>query len=218
MNGSTLWKPPPIWEGETVYIIGGGPSVNDMPLELIHNKKVIGVNNSYLLGNWVDVCWWGDLKWWLWHRKTLLTKFHGLLVTCNTKNTMYIQNKHWVRFMGRGTPTGIETRAGYVAWNKNSGTSAINLAYHFGAKTIVIVGFDMCDGKGGKTHWHGGHEQDNRKGSTGKPKKRVTPYSRFVKSTTFIARDAKKLGITILNASPVSTINAFPKVRLEDAL
>ena len=60
MKSHEMWKPPKIWKGGTAYIIGGGPSVNDADLSLIHDRRVIGVNNAYSLGGWVDVCWFGD--------------------------------------------------------------------------------------------------------------------------------------------------------------
>lgn len=60
MKREDAFTPPKIWRGQTVFIIGGGPSINDTPLHLLHGRRVIGVNNAYLLGPWVDVCWFGD--------------------------------------------------------------------------------------------------------------------------------------------------------------
>lgn len=39
---------------------------------------------------------------------------------------------------------------------QNSGVGAISLAVHFGAKRIILLGYD-CQKTGGKTHWHGNH-------------------------------------------------------------
>lgn len=54
------WRVPPIWSGGTAWIIGGGPSVKDLDLSPIHQYRVIGVNNAYQFGHWVDACWFGD--------------------------------------------------------------------------------------------------------------------------------------------------------------
>jgi len=60
MKAVEMWKPPKIWQGSPAFIIGGGPSVNDVDFSLIKHHRIIGVNNSYQLGDWVDVCWFGD--------------------------------------------------------------------------------------------------------------------------------------------------------------
>lgn len=210
-NTGFLWHPPKIWAGSTAYIIGGGPSVKQQDLSLIHDKHVIGVNNSYTLGDWVDVCWWGDMGWLMWHRKRLLKRYHGLVATCNQNSNVIQKNKHWIKFFRRGKQMGVDDTSGSVAWNKNSGCSAINLAWHFGVKRVVLLGFDMKVGPEGETHWHNGH----KKKPVSDP---AATYNRFRKTTTFIFKDAKKLGLEILNASPVTTITVFPIVKLEDVV
>ena len=59
--------------------------------------------------------------------------------------------------MGRGKPAGIETRAGFVSWNSNTGVSAISLAYHLGVRTIVLLGFDMKNDADGNSNYHDDH-------------------------------------------------------------
>jgi len=197
------WEPPKIWEGGTAYIIGGGPSVKDEKLELIHNKHVIGVNNSYLLGNWVDVGWFGDKKWLLWHKKTW-RQWPGIRITCNQNQEIMKHESNWLKFMGRGKSAGIETIPGTVAWNRCSGSSAINLAYHFGATRIVLIGFDMHDVDKQK-NWHDDHK-DNGK----------APYQRFLACYGEIAKDAKNLEIKIFNTNLDSAIRHIPKKSLEE--
>jgi len=187
--------------------------LKEQNLSLLHNKRCIGVNNSFLLGNWVDVCWFGDMQWARWHTKELTTKYHGLIASCNT-NTQFVEKTNgWIKFLRRGKQMGIDPKKGYVAWNHNSGCSAINLAYHLGATRIILLGFDMSNGKKGETHWHGGHKQ-----LPAIQKKAITPYDRWKKTTAFIMRDAIKLGIEIINVSPISTITVFEKAKLEDVV
>ena len=77
------WQVPRMWEGGDVWIIGGGPSITkefgipdnivqgvfkkELPLSayspymsFLHDKHVIGVNVAYLLGDWVDMVFFGD--------------------------------------------------------------------------------------------------------------------------------------------------------------
>ena len=67
-----FWSAPEMWRDETVFIIGGGPSLAEMDLSPIHSRPVIGVNNAYALGPWVDVIFFGDAHWWPHNKKTAL--------------------------------------------------------------------------------------------------------------------------------------------------
>jgi len=60
MKIAQMFKPPQIWKDGIAFILGGGPSLNDVDFDLIKNRRIIGVNNAYQLGDWVDVCWFGD--------------------------------------------------------------------------------------------------------------------------------------------------------------
>ena len=110
----------------------------------------------------------------------------------------------------RGKSTGLERRPEFISWNKHSGASAINIAYHLGAKTVVLVAFDMKNLKGDDKHnWHDYHH--------------TVPISdiytsRFMKVYPNIKRDAKILKVNIINANPDSGLNYFPKMTLEEAV
>jgi len=203
------WSAPKIWPDATAYIIGGGPSVNSTNLELIKGKHVIGVNNAYLLGDWVDVCWFGDCRWFDWHKKNL-KRFAGLKVTCCERcirepgiNVLKRSTKRW----------GIEKNPNAVSWNLSSGGSAINLAVHFGAKRIVLIGFDMkrvrvevAPGKfADKANWHDDHPAPDK-----------NPYERFLRPFKIIRKDLEELGIECINATPGSALTLFPVMALEE--
>ena len=211
---------PKLWPKSTVYIIGGGPSINDVDLSLIHDERVIGVNNAYgdPVGpssrnrklsaykprDWVDICWWGDLKWFRWHRP-YLRKFQGLVMHCNENTNM--EKVDWALGIrrSRSKAMGLEQSSGRICWNKCSGSSAINLAYHLGAKRIVLLGFDMrfIDGK---KNYHSDHDE----------KVRPDPFARFLPAFKHIAKDANRLDLEIINATPDSAIKEFPITTLED--
>ena len=195
------WSAPRIWPGSTVYILGGGPSLLNNDLTLIHKERCIGVNNSVFLGDWVDICWFGDVKWWNWH-KARLRDYKGLIVTCNMKM------RKWKRMktLSRGKPQGIDERATHVSWNRNSGASAINLAYHFGASRVVLLGFDM-QRVNDKKNWHDDHKE-----------KRHDPFPRHLRPFGQIARDAMSLDLEIINATPGSAIKQFPIMSLNNLI
>jgi uncharacterized Rossmann fold enzyme len=96
-----------------------------------------------------------------------------------------------------------------LSWNGNTGAAAINLAIHFGAKRIMLLGFDMdIDPNNKMQHWHNlyakGPVSDDRR-------RRKLPFSRHLLGFPVIAEDVKKLGVQIINVSKDSTITCFPK-------
>jgi len=195
------WTAPRIWPDSTVYILGGGPGLLKVDLSLIHDEFCIGVNNSAFLGDWVDVCWFGDMKWWEWHRERL-KEFKGIIATCNMKLKKWPQLKRLIR----GKPQGMDERPTHVSWNRNSGASAINLAYHLGASRVVLIGFNM-QRVDGKKNWHDDHAE-----------KPHDPFARHLKPFGHIARDAMRLGLEIINATPGSALKHFPIMSLADLL
>ncbi len=176
------WKAPAMWVEGECWIMGGGysmpsqfnilqdivqdvcqgkkfPSAYSPFLTVLHDKHVIGINNAYMIGSWIDVLFFGDGSWYLAHRKNL-AKWPGLKVTCTPKFANRKQNKmEGVKYLGKDTKRtkGISGNSKRVSWNGNSGAAAISLAMHFGVKRIFLLGFDMVASK--YTHWHGSHNK-----------------------------------------------------------
>jgi len=119
--------------------------------------------------------------------------------------------------MGRLKPEGIETTPGFVSWNGNSGLSAISLAYHFGVRKIVLIGFDMKV-RNGETNFHRDHEKMGLNHKRKDLESAQKDYVRFLRRTKAIAADAKRLKMEIVNATPDSAIEVFPFVDLKEAV
>ena len=89
----------------------------------------------------------------------------------------------------------------------NSGYQAINLAYHLGARKIIILGFDMH--RDGGAHWHGDHPGLNV------PDAHLTNWrSRMAP----LARDLQNQGVRVINSTPGSALDCFEKLPLNKAL
>lgn len=229
-----IWSAPDMWQGGKCFILAGGPSMprqfgipeetikkvmnRELPpaayspfLTPVHDSHVIAVNNGYQIGNWIDVLFFGDCAWHLYHRKKLAL-FPGLKVTC-CKNFLNkpIEKSEGIKYLNKKHSLGISDDKSTVFWNNNSGSAAINMAVHFGVKQIVLLGFDMNLDSNGISHWHGSH----CKPSEGK---KASPFNRHLRGFPQIAEDAKQMGVEILNASPNSAILNFPKVDLKDLL
>lgn len=206
----TYWRAPRLWPNATVYILGGGPSLKLLDVERLRGRHVIAVNNAYQLGDWIDVCYFGDLSWHRIHRDALL-KFAGLKVT----TCVHLENAPGIKLIRkRNKPSGISRDQSIVCWNNSSGGCAINLATLFGAKRIILFGYDMrmvdddCN-------WHRDYPdvQDEKK-----RKKKEKLYLTFLKPFDQIARGLKRDGIECINATPGSALTQFPIVEPESVL
>jgi len=226
------WFAPSMWEDDECWIIGGGssvpyefgvpeniikevmsgersPSAYSEYLAPIHNKHIIGINNVYQLGNWIDVEFFGDNAWYLVHRIALI-KYHGLKISCAPR---FDKNKgrEGIKYLAKNKKKkyGICPDPTMVSWNQNSGCAAISVARHFGVKRIILLGFDMCLGADAISHWHGSHGKN-------KPRKKIKMgFRKHLQGFPQIAEDAEAMGIEIINASSISKITEFPKVPLE---
>lgn len=203
MTQNGFWKPPKMWKGQTAFIIGGGPSLKGMDWTPLHSKHIIGCNDAYTLGPWVDVCYFGDDGWYFKHHKTALLDFPGLKV-CSDGGCL---REPGILVVKR-TPRGFHTDK--IGWNVNTGASAINLAYLFGVSRVVLLGFDMQLGAEGESNWH----------PNAKDKPNPKNYLKFLMWFEFLKKglDEKAPELEVLNATPNSKLDLFPRVKLEDVL
>lgn len=174
----------------------------------LHDKHVIGINNAYMLGHWLDALFFGDCGWYLVHRLALAEWPKLKITCCNRFANKPKEQSEGIKYLPKSSNYrfGICPDPRQVSWNSNSGAAAISLARHFGVKRIVLLGFDMNQ-EGPRTHWHKGH------GS-----KKPPPFVRHLRGFSTIAQHAKEMGLEIINASPDSAIEDFPKVALKDVL
>lgn len=85
----------------------------------------------------------------------------------------------------------------------------LNLAVQFGARRVVLVGFDLNVDAG--IHWHGPHPARMNNPTPGL----LAKWARILDAQ---APRLAALGVEVLNASLVSALAAYRKVTLEEAL
>jgi hypothetical protein len=229
------WRVPRIWEGGDVWIIGGGPSLTKefgIPddvvkkvlegssdpsiyspyMKALHDKHVIGINVSYMIGNWVDMVFFGDSGFYKTHMHGL-AKFTGIKISCHH----IVKDVPWIKYLPRDGKhgRGISSSPCLVSWNGNSGAAAISVAAHAGAKRIILLGFDMKLSEAKMQHWHDVYQRG--KAVTEKRLMNL-PFDRHLRCFANIAKDAKKMGIEIINCCPDSAIKEFPKFTLKQLL
>lgn len=99
--------------------------------------------------------------------------------------------------------------AGSNSGGGNSGFQALNLALQFGAARVILVGFDM--NLAGGVHWHGRHEA-----RLNNPTDQA--LARWAEALDGQAAAIAALGVEVVNASPSSSLGAYPKRSLAEAL
>lgn len=227
MTEPNLWEVPPIWAGQTVVVAGSGPSLTSEQLVLAkqNDAKIIVVNDAYRLMPWADILYACDAWWWRhndfgagflglkvclsWNKCGRCALDRGIPKTEENLRPHYIDGYPIGNGIHQLAMTGtkgleVEDRTA-VRTGGNSGYQAINLAAHLGAKNIILVGFDMKS-KDGKSHFFGEHE-----GRVSPP-----PFDGWFENFGSLVEPLKALKVNVINCTPDSALEMFPKAELED--
>lgn len=197
------------WAGHDVFIIGGGVTVGRQPVHRLEGRKVIAINSSYEIAPFAQVIFFGDNRWYLQHRGTKAFMQHGgRKITCSDPAT-----GDQIEHVRRVIPTkecGLCTRRDSVASQKTSFQGAMNLAYHFGAKRIILLGADFCRAVDGRTHHHKPHIWKNSPGNQ--------TWDKQFEQFQFIVEPLRRAGIPVINTSLESRLKYWPVRTLEEIL
>lgn len=218
-----VWTVPREWPGERCFVICGGESIRAIRDVIPRLKgRFIAIKEGVLVRPNADVLFLGG-------EKTpqialpLIPHFTGKYMVVRGKSDHELPST--VKRITRtklhghlcdlprecrcGTGTGTHV-VGY-----DSGTSAINLAYHFGATLIILIGYDMTGGR-----WFVGKEARRLKCEWPHPMPHIPEhhFQRHMVPLHQIADDAKAKGIRIVNCSPISRVTAFERQPLEKFL
>jgi hypothetical protein len=202
----------PDWSGRTAAVIACGPSARETleacpALEKAHSQgqvKVVVVNRACELAPWADVLYAADFGFWQVYKDA--HSFKGLKLAVNPYFP-YIEPVFIARdkaFKRLNIP--VRGPIGTVGGGGNSTFQAVNLAAQFGAKRILLIGVDMIG-----SHFHPDHKP---------PLRNPDPdcFQRWRKFLDDAAPIYASWGCTIINCSPISTVSAYPKLTLEEAL
>jgi hypothetical protein len=220
------------WNGRTVALLAGGPSLTPAQFDLVREAReadrvrVIAINDSYLLAPWADVHYAADAKWHRWHTAGVDKPLLGL-----TAEDVRVR---WAAFMGQKCtiqPTeqhvpdsvhvmlnrdhpnygkGISLDPKFLATGRHGGFQVLNMSILAGAARILLLGYDARSGANGERHWHGAHPTE-----TDAPQSR---YATFRESFREAQHAIAATGVPVVNCSPTSAIDTFPKMTIEQAL
>lgn len=147
------------------------------------------------------------MRWHGWHKEREEFKAHqGVKVSIENDGAMVEAPDVFV--LHRLGTTGLADKNNGLMTGQNSGYQAINLAYLLGAARIVLLGFDMKRGADGRAHWFGDHPVQTQD----------YIYSAMLQNFPKLARRLKELGIEVINCTPDSALDAFPRNELARVL
>jgi hypothetical protein len=175
------------WTGCTVVCIASGPSLSADDCERVERSGLptIAVNTSWKMARFAQVLYAGDACWW--NANIAEVDIAAQRWTCSGNAA----TKHEINFHS-------------MCGAYNSGLRAIQLAMDFGAKKILLLGYD-CSVKHG-THWHGEHKKT----------KNPTAAKCHMWQAQFARIKNKKC--EIINCSRVTALSCFTKKPLEEVL
>jgi hypothetical protein len=152
-----------------------------------------------------DIAYACDFAWW--ERYRGLPDFAGLKLSVDKKACQ----RNWgVQLVGLNkNDDRLELmKFGVVGWAGNSGFHALNLAVQMMASKIILVGYDMTLAHG--VHWHGKHV-----GLNNPTDRSVDRWRRCIDAA---AEVIQALGTKVVNASPISALQNYPRMTLQEAI
>lgn len=205
----------PDWSQDVCAIIASGPSVTAENVEKLKGRcKVIVVNNGCKIAPWADVLYAADDKWWECYSDW--KNFAGLKITQHAAAAQ----QHRLRLVYLADPAGQDEksrftldRKGYIARGGNSAFQANGLALQFGSRRLIWIGFDFNG-----VHWHGKHNVGTSNKPTGLRNPRDYRLGVWAKTLDDNAPILARMGAEVLNCSPMSSLNAYPIVTVDEAL
>lgn len=207
MTAQPAWRPWPIWDGETVYVLGTGPSLRAFDVERLRGREAIAINQSAYLARWARVLFFTD-EGWIGHdpgNQALIETWRGLVVTVSTAAAEAFPGRvlRVVREEAAGFPA---IGSGTIKAARASGHLAVALAVAMGAARVVLLGYDMRQ-VDGRAHWHDAYDLEHDA---------VLDTQRAAWAGWGAA--AAAAGVEIVNATPGSALTEFPIVDLEAVL
>ncbi|WP_353613946.1 hypothetical protein [Mangrovibacter phragmitis] len=168
--------------------IASGPSLSrkDCLLSAKSGLPIIAVNSSWQIIPECQYIFAGDYAWWDKHHDNI-TSHAEKWTTSPRAKILY----------------GVNLFGGHTEGAFNSGQMAIRLASHFGAKRIILLGYD-CSLKNG-IHWHGKHH-----GLDNPSREEVSRWH-----TDFSSLVCELPDVEIINASRYTELTCFPVTKPE---
>lgn len=192
-------------------LVASGPSAKGENLELARGRAFVAViNTSWRLAPWANALYAADYRWWA--SDEAPTDFEGLRITCEERAAREF-GLRLVKCLRKDCRI-MAHAPGTISGAGNSGFHLLDLAIQFSANPLLLVGYDMSIDNG--LHWHGRHGKGHDGRWLMNPKK--GDCWRWRKALDGAAKPLAAAGKRVVNCSPGSSLTAYPKMPLADAL
>lgn len=179
------------------YIIGGGPSVNEVGTErlrkFLEGRQTIGCNKSAFLLGTRYLC--SIDQYWMRREYDAVSEYGERAHLGGTGPQIPLQAHQYYREKKSILCRGKKWLAGL-----NSGHAALNLAYHMGAQTVYLLGIDFNMG-----YWHGGYAWGGQ---------RRSHMDLWVGKYDQIIDEVQSEGVQVFDCSVNGALQAAPKISL----
>lgn len=197
----------PEWRGRSVAIVASGPSTQKQDVKLLDGTiATIAIKENHEICPWAEVVYGCDRAWW--RNEQGLPKYHGIKIT-GSDVALDWPSIHRVKIDAPNDRL-LPVESGMIGSGGNSGFQALNLAIQFGAKRILLIGYDMSDQHG--QHWYGPNKGEGR----------TNPgwwnFGRWRKAFDGTQHTLASLGVEVVNASPLSALNCYKKATIAETL
>jgi hypothetical protein len=196
---------------DRIVCVASGPSltVEDcaavLDAQIAGRCRVLVVNRTWERLPSADAMYAADGSFWRKYYPAIQRSFRGELWTCD-KMAPKDYSINYVEI--NRTSRGLCLAERCINSGRNGGYQAINLAFHFGARQIILLGYDM-QRTGGQKHWH--EDYDDIQLTNGEP-------SRWVNYFPQLAADLERAGVEVVNCTRQTALDCFPKSTLMAAL
>ena len=185
------------------FCLASGPSMTQADADAVRGLgTVVAINSTARLAPWADILYGCDRKWWE-HHSAEFKDFKGRRITIAPDGHVF-----GCEVLPRLGVRGLSRKGIYTG--NNSGYQVINLAFMEGARTIVLLGYDMQH-TGGKHHWHTDHPRPLTNFSKGMPELCIPKFNE-------LAINLKARGVRLINCTRQTALTCFERMPLADAL
>lgn len=181
---------------ETFYILGNGPSLCAEDIACCDMATTIAINSAAELAPDAAILFARDLSW-CHANMALVADWQGQAITTNRRAAQELRMEYIAMDRRDDFPP---PGSSAIRYGLSSGHAAVSLAIHLGAKRIVLLGFDGR-AVNGRTHWHDRYREE-----------RQEIYALFNRGWRGWRVAALKMGVQIVNATPGSLIDEFPRI------
>lgn len=196
------WSCPPLWAGETAFLLAGGPSLRGFAAEQLRGRRVLALKESCLIAPFAPMMFFADNSWFL-RERGLIDGFGGEVVTV-AKNAADTR----CRLMRRGDKEGLAAAPDTLNGADTSAAFAIDLLAHLGVARIGLLGMDLGHDPFGPARHH-----------TRNPvKPRAESFDLMAATLATKAASLAARGIAVFNCTPGGRLDIWPRVNLTELL